>query len=225
MPVLSKMSAEEKAQYCQNVYEQHIVRTWEFLESCDQIANILRVYIPSGCYTNFRDMLFHFHRMTNTNEESIIFSQVASIMEHAHRAMRDAEVALSVRCVTVFNVLKSRYTLCADTIDAMECQIACLQNCVLRMRLGNMMLEGMDVLSPSDEEFFDMIEEYFSCAETYAEKEFKEVIAYSQELKERFCKVLKDIFNSEEENDFMNFRAFSTYNDIADLVYESLSDT
>lgn len=38
----------------------------------------------------------------NASEESVILSQAASIIEHANRAKRDAEVALCVRCVTVF---------------------------------------------------------------------------------------------------------------------------
>lgn len=88
MPALSKMGAAEKTQYCQNVYEKYIYETSEFLESCDEIAVILRTYIPSGCYTNFRDTLFHLRCLANASEESAILRQVASIIEHANRAMR-----------------------------------------------------------------------------------------------------------------------------------------
>lgn len=67
MSALSKMCVAEKEQYCENVYEKYIYETSEFLESCDEIAKILRTYIPSGCYTNFRDMLFHFRCLVNTS--------------------------------------------------------------------------------------------------------------------------------------------------------------
>lgn len=219
-----KMDVVEKEQYCQNIYERYILETSEFLVSCDEIADVLRTYIPSGCYTNFRDALFHFRSMVNASEESIIFSQVASIIEHANRAMRDAEVALCVRCVTIFDVLKCRFPLKDDILMEINQQIATLQNCILRLRLGNMMLEGMDFLTLSNETFLDIMEDYFICAETHVANEFKEVIAYSKELKEKFAIILKNAFESESRDDFQNFRAFSTYNDVAELVYEAVFD-
>lgn len=224
MPALSKMGAAEKDQYCQNVYEKYIYETSEFLESCNEIAEVLRTYIPSGCYTNFRDMLFHFRCMMDASEESIILSQVASIMEHANRAMRDAEVALCVRCVTIFEMLISKCHLSADTVEAISQQIDFLQNWALKLRLGSMMLEGMELLCPSNEEFLDMIEAYFVCAETYVAKEFKEIIAYAMELKEDFSAIVKTAFDSKEENELRNFKAFATYNDVAELVYEAVFD-
>ena len=224
MPVLSKISVAEKDRYCQNVYEKYILETSEFLESCDEAAKVLRTYIPSGCYTNFRDMLFHFRCLAAASEESVIFSQVASIMEHANRAMRDAEVALCVRCVTIFQVLISKYRLNADTRDEINQQITLLQNYTLNLRLGSMMLEGMELLSPSNEEFLDMIEAYFVCAETYVTEEFKAIVEYAMKLKEDFSAIVKTAFESGEGNELRNFKAFATYNDIAELAYEAVFD-
>lgn len=222
MSTLSKISVVEREQYCQNIYEKYVFRTSEFLESCDGIANILRTYIPSGCYTNFRDILFHFRCMVNTNEEGALLSQVASIMEHANRATRDAEVALCVRCITVFEILKARYDLSVETIEILEHQINLLQDWTLKLRLGSMMLEGMEILSPSNEEFLDMMEKIFLMVEAHVAEEFKEVIAYSLELKEKFIAALKNIFDFEENNALRNFKAFATYNDVAELVYEAV---
>lgn len=224
MPALSKMGAAEKDQYCENVYEKYILQTSEFLESCDEIADVLRAYIPGGCYTNFRDMLFHFRCLANANEEGIVLSQVASITEHANRAMRDAEVALCVRCITVFEMIILRYHLSTEAVDAIRQQVDLLQDCALRLRLGSMMLEGMEILCPSNEEFLDMMEAYFVCAEHYVTKEFKEVIAYARELQEEFSAIIKAAFDSEEENKLRNFKAFSTYNDVAELVYDAVFD-
>lgn len=222
MSTLSKMGVAEKDRYCQNVYEKYILETSEFLESCNGIAEVLRTYIPSGCYTNFRDMLFHFRCMVDASEESIVLSQVASIIEHANRAIRDAEVALCVRCVTVFEMLIMKHHLKSDVVDAISQQIDRLQDWVLKLRLGSMMLEGMELLCPSNEEFLDMMDAYFECAKIYVTKEFKEVIAYSMELKEDFGVILKTAFESKEENELRNFKAFATYNDVAELVYGAI---
>lgn len=222
MPTLSKMSVAEKDQLCQNIYEKYIFETSELLESCDGIAEILRTYIPSGCYTNFRDMLFHFRCLADANEEGIVLSQLASIVEHANRAMRDAEAALCVRCVTVFEVLKQRHDFDTEALEQINRQIERLQDFILKLRLGSMMLEGMELLSPSNEKFFDIMNAYFVCAETYAAQEFQEVIAYSKKLKDDFSTILKTAFETKEENEFRNFKAFATYNDMAELVYEAV---
>ncbi len=224
MSALNKMGTTEKDQLCQNVYEKYIYETSEFLESCNEIAKVLRTYIPSGCYTNFRDMLFHFRCLASASEESVMLSQVASIIEHANRAMRDAEVALCVRCVTVFEMILSKYHLSTDAVNAIRNQIVSLQNWALKLRLGSMMLEGMELLGPSNEEFLDVIEAYFECAETFAIKEFKEIIAYAMKLKEDFSLVIKTAFDSKGKNELQNFKAFATYNDVAELVYETVFD-
>lgn len=220
---LSKMCAAEKEKYCQNIYNEYILGTSDFLESCNEAAKVLRTYIPSGCYTNFRDTLFHFRRMADTNEEGIVLNQAASIMEHANRAMRDAEAALCVRCVTIFEVLKQRHQFEADALEQIDIQIDILKDCIIKLRLGSMMLEGMELLYPSNEEFLDIMQEYFTCAATYAKEEFKEVIAYSQELKDTFREIVKKAFES-RENELCNFKAFATYNDVVELVYEAVFD-
>lgn len=224
MSTLNKMGTAEKTQFCQNVYEKYIYETSEFLESCNEIAEVLRTYIPSGCYTNFRDMLFHFRCLVAANEENTILSQIASIIEHANRAMRDAEVALCVRCVTVFEMIISKYHLSTDAVDAISEQIDFLQNWTLKLRLGSMMLEGMDFLCPSNEEFLDAIEECFVCAEAYVAKEFKEIVAYAMELKDDFSMIVKTAFASKGKNELLNFKAFATYNDVAELVYGAVFD-
>ena len=220
---LNKMCEAEKDKYCQNIYDEYILGTSDFLESCDEAAKVLRTYIPSGCYTNFRDTLFHFRCMVDANDEGIILNQAASIMEHANRAMRDAEAALCVRCVTIFDMLKQRYHFEADILKLIDQQINVLKDCIMKLRLGSMMLEGMEFLYPSNEKFLDIMQEYFTCAATYAGDEFKEVIAYSQKLKDEFKEVVKKAFAS-RESELYNFKAFATYNDVAELVYEAVFD-
>lgn len=225
MSAMNKLNAAEKDQYCQKIYYEYIVQTSEFLESCDEGAKVLRTYIPSGCYTNFRDMLFHFRCMVNINEEGALLGQIASITEHAHRAMRDAEVALCVRCATVFRmVLLRNPNLGNDIIDGVNNQIDLLQDCALKLRLGSMMLEGMELLGPSNEEFLDLIEAYFQYAQDHLETEFYDVVEYAQRLKEKFSEHIKKAFAEEGPEDLRNFKAFSTYNDVAELVYAAVFD-
>lgn len=225
MLAMNKLNAAEKDQCCQKIYHEYIVQTAEFLESCDECANILRTYIPSGCYTNFRDMLFHFRCMVNVSEEGALHSQIASIAEHAHRAMRDAEVALCVRCATVFRmILLQNPGLGDDIVSRVNNQIDLLQDCVLKLRLGSMMLEGMEFLSPSNDEFLHLMEAYFQYADDHLKAEFNEVIEYAHRLKVKFSEHIKNAFAKESQEDFRNFKAFSTYNDVAELVYAAVFD-
>lgn len=226
MSAMNKLNAAIKDRYCQKVYDEYIVRTSEFLESCDECAKILRTYIPSGCYTNFRDMLFHFRCMVNVSEESALLSQVASIVEHAHRAIRDAEVALCVRCVTVFRMILLRNpNLEKDIVEGLNHKIDLLQDCTLKLRLGSMMLEGMEFLSPSSEEFLDLIADYLQYANDHLVTEFNEVIGYAQNLKEKFSEHIKKAFAEDGQgDDLRNFKALLTYNDVAELVYAAVFD-
>lgn len=73
-------------------------------------------------------------------------------------------------------MLKLRYKLDRDVLNELIQHIDHLQNYILRLRLGSMMLEGMDFLGPSEEEFFDMMEAYFLYAKTHVAKEFREII-------------------------------------------------
>lgn len=127
-----------------------------------------------------------------------------------------------MRCVTVFQMIISRYPLDADAANAISQQIYFLQNWALKLRLGSMMLEGMEFLCPSNEEFLDVMETYFVCAKKYVIKEFKETIAYAMELKESFGAIVKSAFDSKDEKELRNFKAFATHNDVAELVYEAV---
>lgn len=86
-----------------------------------------------------------------------------------------------------------------------------------------MMLEGMDILCPSTEDFLNMMGAYFTCAETLVCKEYHGVLTYSQKLKEDFSTILKKAFMSKGENELRNFKAFATYNDVVEMVSAAVS--
>lgn len=222
MATVNELSLEERDRCCQRVYEDCIVYTAELMQSCDSIAELLRTYIPSGCYTNFRDMLFHFRCMAESTDKSVIDSQIASIMEHANRAIRDAEVALCIRCASVSRLLLMRYSFSKEIVSELRWHIEELEDCVLRLRMGSMMLSGMDILHPSAEDFRQLMDTYFTYIDTYAQEEFKETLGYIKNLKESLGQHLQTIFNESSPNEVRNLKAFTTSNDIANIVYESI---
>lgn len=224
MPVLSKISAAEKEQYCHNVYQEYIYETSAFLVDCEDCSKILKMHIPSSCYTNFRDALFHFRRMVNTEEEHTILSQAISVMEHTNRAVTDAKVAICKRCATLLRVMLSKKSFDESAIEAVREQIDILEDWSLRLRMGGMMLDNISFFETSNEQFLEMMEQCYSCISKYAENEFKDVTLYLQNLKLKFGEVIKNSIHSNEMSDFQEFKAFATYNDIAELVYESLND-
>lgn len=222
MPVLSKISAAEKDQYCQNIYQKYILDTSEFLADCEDCVRILQMRIPSVCYTNFRDALFHFRRMVKSEEERTILSQAISVMEHSSRAMTDAKVAICIRCATLLRMVLFKNRFDEIVADALKEQIDILQDWSLRLRTGGMMLENLSLFETSNEQFLEMMEHCYSCISQYAGKEFQDIKLYLDNLKLKFGEILKESIKSNELSDFRQFKAFATYNDIAELVYESL---
>lgn len=222
MPVLNKISAAEKEQYCQNIYQKYIFETSEFLVDCEDCSKILQMRIPSVCYTNFRDALFHFRRMVKSEEENTILSQANSVMEHANRAITDAKVAICMRCATLLRMMLSKNRFDENIIDALREQIDILQDWSLKLRTGGMMLVNISFFETSNEQFLEMMKQCYLCISKYAEKEFQDIISYLENLKKRFGKILGDCIGSTGMSDFQEFKAFATYNDIAELVYESL---
>lgn len=222
MSIVNELNLEERHQYCQRVYEDCIVYTAEFIKSCDEIAELLRTHIPSGCYTNFRDMLFHFRCMSESTDKNSMDNQVVSILEHSNRAIRDAEVALCVRCASVSRMLLIRYQFSKEVTRGLRKQIDGLEDCVLRLRMGSMMLDGMDILHPSVEDFNQLMYAYFDFIRAYMQDQYKDVLGYIYALQTRFGQRLHSMFNGGATDEIRNLKAFTTYNDVANIVYESV---
>lgn len=220
--MVHELNPEERDRYYQQVYQEFIVYTGELMVSCNGIAHILRTYIPSGCYTNFRDMLFHYLCMMKSADKAYLDSQLISIQEHSSRAIRDAEVALCIRCVSISRLLMMKYPFPEEVSDGLREYVNKLEDCVLRLRMGSMMLDGMEILRPSVEDFRQLMMEYFQYIEKHAETKFGEIFKYVDELKKNFGQQLQTMFDREEADDLRKLKAFASYNDVANLVYESV---
>ena len=66
------------------------MKSSEILLQYELYANTANIYLPCGCYTNFRDALFHFRKLASSYEEKEIECQAFAIKEHLSRALTDA---------------------------------------------------------------------------------------------------------------------------------------
>ncbi len=219
MVALIKTDSEDKKHICERVYEDYLLTTSDFIISCDEISEILRAYIPSGCYTNFRDALFHFRCLVYSNNESEIVSQVASIKEHTNRAMRDAEVAICQRYMGILKIIRNGGDMQADIKEKLDSMINSLQECILNLRLGGMMLKGMDSLGPSPDDFLIMINDFCEFLNSKLAKQFQNATKYFNDLKIRLKNSLASNFT---EKEYKELKSSVSFNDVADLVYEAI---
>ena len=168
MPSFIKTNAIDKALRCETVYNRFISDTCNFLQSCEEIGDVLSVKLPSGCYTNFRDALFHFRRLMNSFEVNEIDRQAFAIEEHSNRAKTDAIVCLLEYCSFILQVLShedfglpktvlSRLTTVKNKVDSRG----------MYLRLNGIMLEQTHILRISDEEFQCLINEFFEFINQY----------------------------------------------------------
>lgn len=222
MPMVYELNPGERDRYYQQVYKDFILYTGDLMISCNGIARILRAYIPSGCYTNFRDMLFHYLCMMKSADKDYLDSQLISIQEHSNRTIRDAEVALCIRCVSISRLLMMNFSFPEEVSNGLRRYVEELADCVLRLRMGSMMLDGMEILRPSVEDFRQLMEGYFKYIEEHAEKEFREIFEYINELKKHFGEQLRTMFDGDEADKFRRLKAFTSYNDVANIIYESV---
>ena len=87
----------DKSNLCENVYQNNIVNPYEFLKSCENYSKIVHAKIPDGCYTNFRDALFHFWKLSRTYE-CILAELAPECKEYNKRLSRKArQVERSLR--------------------------------------------------------------------------------------------------------------------------------
>lgn len=160
MSTFIKTNSVDKEVRCENVYNRFISATCDFLQSCEDIGDVLNVKLPSGCYTNFRDALFHFRRMMKSSEVNEITRQAFAIEEHSNRAKTDAIICILEHCSFILQVLSheefglsemvlSRLTIVKNKVDSKG----------MYLRLNGIMLEQATILRITDEEFQNLIDE------------------------------------------------------------------
>lgn len=174
MATFKKINKAEKSIILRNTYSDYIVKTSEYIKECEEIADIINVFLPAECYTNFRDALFHFFKLTRSMEESEIHHQVFAVREHANRAKNDAEVSLIDEFRQMLLWVLKHGSFDEGQKKILQKQLDCLGNYELDVRIHGMMLEDGERLSISDMEFFDIIENVLQNILQIAPDEFKD---------------------------------------------------
>jgi hypothetical protein len=173
------MNVSDKDNYCHNIYQKHILKTSEFLETCDEAAKVLRAYIPFACYTNFRDALFHFRRMVRAYEVNEITCQSFAVKEHTNRAKTDAVVSLLRKCSDIALYILdncNEYELSPDILIQLRNKFHIMRECISNYRLSGMMFTESKSLKISNEKWIDLIFEYFNFMNDNVKHEFIDAI-------------------------------------------------
>lgn len=164
MSTLVKVNQVDKDLYCHKIYEDSIYDTSEFLATCEEMAKVLSSYIPGGCYTNFRDSLFHFRRMVLSYEQNEINKQAFAVKEHANRAKTDAIISILEQCSNILQIIQKKFIsdLDEETIKELKVKKNKLDAYMLNFRLSGMMLEDVAALRPTEQLFINEVSQVFA---------------------------------------------------------------
>lgn len=173
------MPKEEKENFCQNIYQKDIVKASEVLKKYEEYANTVRVVLPIGCYTNFRDALFHFRKLVVSVEEKEIECQAFAIKEHLSRPLTDAATSILDHSSFVAEKLLSDEEIEPHIKDNIRTILHKMKKANLRKRFSGMMLAN-DKIKISHNEMLELLDEFYgymswNCSKKYAK--------YSQKYK------------------------------------------
>lgn len=161
MPSFIKSNTVDKDLLCETVYRNFIADTSEFIDNCEKISVVLRTKLPSGCYTNFRDALFHFRRLAKSSEEIEITRQAFAVEEHSNRAKTDAIVCILEYCSFLLQIISHEdYALGADTLQELLVIKNRLDRNAMHLRLSGIMLDHTNILRITDEEFENSVKSF-----------------------------------------------------------------
>ena len=166
----------DKSNLCENVYQNNIVNPYEFLKSCENYSKIVHAKIPDGCYTNFRDALFHFWKLSRTYEWNELNCQAFAVCEHANRAKTDASLMLLRRSAMILGHILTDYNFDEYITAELISKHDSIRNMEMYIRLGGMMLENARNMRPDDETILHCFDDVLSFCQNNVAKEFREVI-------------------------------------------------
>lgn len=171
------MQREEKEIFCQNIYEEDIVKPSEILCSYETYANTVEILLPTGCYTNFRDALFHFRKLVVSVEDKEIECQAFAIKEHMSRALTDAATSILDHSSFVAERLLSDDKITPEVKENVRKILHKMKKANLRKRFSGMMLAN-DKIKISHKEMLELIDEFYDYVNSNCKEEYAK---YSQE--------------------------------------------
>lgn len=171
------MQKQEKEIFCQNIYEENIVKLSKVLYRYEMYANTVEILLPIGCYTNFRDALFHFRKLVVSVEEREMECQAFAIKEHLARALTDAATSILDHSSFVAGKLLQDEKINFKIKENIRKILHKMKNANLRKRFSGMMLAN-DKIKISHDEMLNLIGEFYDYVLLNCKEEFAK---YSQE--------------------------------------------
>lgn len=172
-------SLVEKDLFCTNIYEKHIFETYQMISSFERSAKLLDSALPTGCYTNFRDALFHFRKMVRSSEGTEIENQAFAIKEHCGRAQTDAATAVLTECTEIINRMLGNPDYVIENRKELEDLYHSLNQKILNKRIGGMMIDEFGItgiFACSMAEICDSLDALFIFIRENAKEAFSSVI-------------------------------------------------
>lgn len=174
-----KMQMTDKESLCQNIYTDEIVRSMDYLKEFEAYAKIGKKEIPVTCYTNFRDALFHFRKMTNCAEEHEIMQQAFAVKEHLNRARTDAKISVLFYFSRVANYLMNEKEVDFNTKCKLRIFLHKMKNVIMMSRIDGMMMSDVSINKISDEDIMIIFRDFFDLVQ---EKCFSQFVTINERL-------------------------------------------
>ena len=179
---LEKIHSAEKEQICEQIYKNYIVKSSEILLQYEDFANTANKHLPCGCYTNFRDALFHFRKLVSSSEEREIECQAFAIKEHLSRTLTDAASSIIDIIAFIAERLLKDSNIDIEHKRKVRKMLHQMKQAGLRKRFSGMMLSN-DGIKIEHDEILELIDNFFdfsnnNCREEFARYSFE----YVQEL-------------------------------------------
>ena len=176
MQPFEKANKCNKEIICENTYNEYIKEGADFIYSCESAAKIISAYVPAGCYTNFRDALFHFYKMVSSMEMNEIERQRFAVSEHINRARTDAMVSLIDEYQKIICYMRKKYDFEQEIDKSLKDKMNMLCSHEIMIRLSGMMIDDFSQMKLSDDIFFEMIRDLYILFRDKVAKEFNQVI-------------------------------------------------
>ena len=186
---LKKIHPTIKEQFCEQLYEEYIVKASEKLLKYEEYAETIHAKMPASCYTNFRDALFHFRRVVLSVEEKEIGRHAFAVEEHLSRSLTDAGNSLLIHLSRVAEELLKDDDFTADLKKSIRESLHEIKKTNIRKRFSGMMISDDNLSRVSHEEMQSLIDCFYDllnreCPDKFAEYSIMLCKGYEEKVKE-----------------------------------------
>lgn len=166
----------QKKQFCENIYEQNIVKAYENLKTFIKFSEVLSLTLPISCYTNFRDSLFHFRRIVMAIDEVEMETQAFAVKEHLSRALTDASISILDYLFLISEKLLKSNDVETEKKEKIRNMMHTMKKYSLMKRLNGMMLSTDSVFHVDIETVLEKMQELYDYLDNSCHDELKEIL-------------------------------------------------